>query len=408
MESYSLFHLNEYIRRVLALNFREPLWIEAEIMQVNESRGTHYLELIEKEKNSDKVIAQASAVIWYRNHSFIKKKLGDVISDILRDGSQVKVKCQVDFHERYGYKLVIEDIDPSYTYGQLELKRQEVLRRLEKEGLMELNKGLAIPDVIQRVALISSQRAAGYQDFREQLAQNPYGYRYMIDVHDVAVQGVHVERDTVQAIEHITSAEQSYDIVAIVRGGGSKLDLSGYDSYEISKCIALCDIPFVIGIGHDIDISVVDQVSSLSLKTPTAVADFLVEHNAQFEGIVREIGKNIGIHGINQIHELRHSLLHLAGSVNSAARSTLQQQTYVLDNLRTSLANESLIQLNKHQALLEKYGVILDQVDPERVLQRGYTYLTRDGIQISDLSALMTDDEIRIHSTDNSVDAQIL
>jgi len=178
LESYSLYQLNEYIRRVVALNFREPLWIEAEIAQIKDSRGNQYIELVEKDDDSDDIIAQISAVIWYRNFTFIKKKLGDIVFDLLEAGTQIRLKCTIDYHERYGLKLVIQDLDPNFTFGLVEIKRQEIINQLDEEGLLELNKTLLIPSVLQRIAVISSKGAAGYQDFINQLVDNSYGYTY--------------------------------------------------------------------------------------------------------------------------------------------------------------------------------------------------------------------------------------
>ena len=328
MESYTLFQLNEYIRRVIALNFREPLWIEAEIAQIKESRGNHYLELVEKEEDGDEIIAQISGAIWYRNFQFIKRKIGDLIYDLLVEGTQVRLKCQVDYHERYGMKLVVQDLDPKFTFGQLEMKRQEIINRLEEEGMMELNKSLLLPTVIQKIAVISSKGAAGYQDFKNQLTQNNYGYTFKVDLFDSAVQGLKVEQDTVGAIEQIVGSKTAYDVVCIIRGGGSKLDLAGYDNYAIASSIALSEIPFLIGIGHDVDSTVTDLVACLSLKTPTAVADFIVERNMQFEAGIEQILTGIQRGAANQLrqHQIElSSLLDRIGLVVEHSISEAQQ-----------------------------------------------------------------------------------
>jgi len=178
MDTHSLFELNEYIRRVVALNFREPLWIKAEANQVKLSRNNYYLDLVEKEKGKDNIIAQANGVLWARNYFFLKKKLGDVIDNILVDGTEMLIKVKVDFNERYGMKLQIEDIDPAYTFGQTEIRRQEIIERIKKEELQDVNKQFAMPHVIQRVAVLSSGTAAGYQDFVNQLKKNSYGYDF--------------------------------------------------------------------------------------------------------------------------------------------------------------------------------------------------------------------------------------
>ena len=178
MEVYSLLELNQYIKQVIALNFVDTLWISCEISSFNESRGHAYLDLVEKDETTDQVKAMISAVIWFRDFSFLRKKLGPIADKVLKEGMQVKLKVEVDFHERFGMKLVIKDIDPSYTYGQLAIQREKVIEQLRQEGRMDLNNGIRFPTLTQRIAVISSDTAAGYQDFIQQLQQNQYGYAF--------------------------------------------------------------------------------------------------------------------------------------------------------------------------------------------------------------------------------------
>ena len=408
MEAFSLFQLNEYIRRVIALNFREPIWIEAEIAQVKESRGNHYLELIEKEEDGEKVIAQVSAAIWYRNFQFIKKKLGDLVYDLLEDGTQVRLKCTVDFHERYGLKLLIQDIDPNYTFGKLELKRQEIINRLEDEGLLELNKALLIPTVIQRIAVISSSGAAGYQDFLNQLNNNGYGYTFQVDLYNSAVQGAKVEEETVGAIQTIIDSKKGYHAVAIIRGGGSKLDLSGYDNFEIAKAISLSEIPFIIGIGHDIDSTVTDLVACLSLKTPTAVADYIVDRNMNFEARIEQYA--------NQLHRsvlqfLNLSQLELNNAKDRLHASTTQHirdETHLIHQLDEDMKNVLLRFQTQQAHLLQKLELTLDARDPRKILMQGFSYIKKNDEIIRSSKQLKKDDQVTIHLEDGSRSGKIL
>jgi len=407
LESYSLFQVNEYIRRVIALNFREPLWIEAEIVQAKESRGNYYIELVEKEEEGSKVIAQATAVVWRRSFGFIKKKIGDLVYDLLQDGTQIRLKCRIDFNERYGMKLVIEDIDPNYTFGKLELKRQEILNRLEEEGLMEINKSLLIPDVVQRVAVISSSTAAGYQDFIKQLTNNPYDYTYKVDLYDTAVQGVNVERDALEAIEQISNGSDFYHAAAIIRGGGSKLDLSGYDNYAIAKSIAISDVPFIIGIGHDIDSTVVDLVSCLSLKTPTAVADYLVEHSGQFESYCVQLSQTIQNTALKTMKEQELLIRSIEEQLNYIGKDNLRSATIEIESLSQQLKELSKRQLNEEHHQLDKISLKIDSRDPARIMERGYAYMKRGKEVITSAAQLETKDDVRLTFHDGSVDATI-
>lgn len=407
MESYSLYQLNEYIRRVIALNFREPLWIEAEISQIKNSRGNLYLELIEKDEDGDDIIAQTSAVIWYRNFKFIEKKLGDIVHDLLEDGTQVRIKCKVDHHERYGLKLVIEDIDPNYTYGKLELKKQEIISQLEEEGLTELNKGLLIPSVVQRIAVISSSGAAGYQDFKEQLSQNQYGYTFKIDLFDSAVQGVNVSSDTTAAIKEILGSKMNYHIVAIIRGGGSKLDLSGYDDYDIAKAVALSDLPFVIGIGHDIDTTVTDMVACVSLKTPTAVADFIIEKNMTYESRIVTSSTSLINSSRTLVKEQHQSLSLYKERLSQQTNSVIQEAMSSLDLIGHQMNSEVTLLLQHHNHHLDQASLKIDAVDPIKILDQGYSIVRKKGRSVFSADNLQKDDEVTIVLHDGEVESII-
>lgn len=408
MESYSLYQLNEYIRRVIALNFREPLWIEAEIVQCKDSKGNIYLELAEKDEKSNEVIAQASAAIWYKNYQFIKRKLGDVIFQLLKDGTQVRLKCRVDFNERYGFKLFVEDIDPNYTFGQLELKRQRIINQLHEEGLIELNRSLILPSVIQRLAVISSPTAAGYQDFFNQLKNNSYGYQYKIDLYESAVQGQKVEGDTCHAIAEIMSRSNEYDAAVIIRGGGSKLDLAAYDNYEIAKSIATSEVPFIIGIGHDIDNTVADIVSCLSVKTPTAVADYLLESSLHFESSMEHNTQVILQKAMHTINHESQLLKSLEDKLDMLSHQMIILQENTLDQLGLRLQNDISNILERASMRISNIEQTIDHLDPQQVMQRGYAYMMKGQSVVNSIKQVNTDDSLVAHFTDGHVETKVI
>ena len=224
MQTYSLFELNNYIRQVIALNFEEAVWITCEIGQIKESRGQVYLEVIQQNEDETEILARNSATIWYKTRLFIKKKLGDLYSAILQEGTQVSIKVKVDFHERYGLKLDILDIDPAYTIGHLEMQRQKIIERLKAAGVYEQNSYLHLPAVMKRIAIISSEQAAGYKDFIHQLDHNAYGYIYEKVLFQTAVQGLKVESEISNALDTIADHYTQFDCIIIIRGGGSTID----------------------------------------------------------------------------------------------------------------------------------------------------------------------------------------
>ena len=400
MEAYTLYDLNEYIRRVIALNFEEPIWIQCEIGQCKESRGQYYLELIEKDEASGEIKAKSSAIIWYKTFLFIKKKLGDLTNAILQDGSEIKIKVELDFNEKYGLKLVVLDIDPSYTIGQHELSKRKVYEQLKKEGILEINSTLALPSVIQNIAVVSSKTAAGLQDFMQELNDNSYGYNYNITLFNSSVQGGNAEREIVASLRDIKEKSDLYDCTVIIRGGGSKLDLSCFDSYNIAMEISRSQLPLVIGIGHDIDQTITDLVAHTSLKTPTAVASFLIEHNLNFE---------------ENILALQNEILFVADQIVGSSKADVEAKEVILSNLAGRIIQKKILALDHlvlsipeiTQRVIQRQENKLDMVSRiissntiASVLKKGYVIVRQDGKHIPIKKELKNKKEIELEFID--------
>lgn len=377
LEAFSLLEVNQYIKRVLALNFEEAFWVECELNQVSHSRGNVYLELIQKAEDSDEVLAKNSAQIWYRKYLFIKKKLGKLLDSILKEGIKVKLKVNVNYSERYGLSLVIDDIDPAYTFGQFELNRQKTIEQLKQKGLLDTNAALPLPSVIQKIAVISSATAAGYQDFRQQLEENPYGYKFEVQLFASAMQGQNTERDVVAAIVEARAAD--YDLITIIRGGGSKLDLSAFDNYNIAFEIAVSEMPVVTGIGHDIDQTVCDIVAHTVLKTPTAVADMIIEHNTRFESDILQLEGSIWSEVLELITTKKDELLVLSERLKTIPFATLSLHKQMLSNLDDTMDSIALQLLTTEEMRLESIEAQLLLLDPSNVLDRGYALVKQAG-----------------------------
>jgi exodeoxyribonuclease VII large subunit len=385
VESHSLYELNEYVKRVIALNFPQPVWINCEIAQIKEVRGNVYLDLVEQD-SLDNVIAQASAVIWHKSNIFIKNKLGRLANSLLQPGSEVKLKVIIEFNERYGFKLIIEDIDPTYTLGKLEIHRQNVIEGLKAEGLLDLNKRVKVPLVIQKIAIISAESAAGYLDFVTQLAENQYGYDIEHHLYNSAMQGVNTERDVCGAFETIFKSKHKYDAIFIIRGGGSKLDLSYFDNFNIGAKIAKSQIPVFTGIGHEIDQSIADMVANRSFKTPTACADFLLEKMANFESAIINLKRNVGLQAeevfkthITRIHDIQMLIKRKPLEFLHANKTNIE-------------LFQKQIKLACNQKLSEETNKLnfIDQTlkvsNPELILKRGFTLLKQKDTFIKSIS----------------------
>ncbi len=407
MESVSLFDLNEYIKRVVALNFQEPVWVNCEISQVNEVRGQVYMEVVHQKEDTDEVVAQASAVIWYKSHLFLKNKLKELLPSILTIGTHVLLKVKVDFHERYGMKLVIEDIDPSYTIGHMEMARQKILQKLADTEVMDLNRSIDLPRVLTNIAIISSPTAAGYKDFVAQLDHNEYGYRISHTLFKSAMQGANTEREICLALKTIAEEIIVYDAVVIIRGGGSKLDLSGFDSYNIGYNIATYPIPVLTGIGHEIDQSVADIVAHTAFKTPTAVATFIIDNNLTFESDITRMGQWIGQFA-KQSTLLHRSYLEQATQMLLVQPKTIlsAQRTY-LDHHHEALSLYANHAIRGHKERLKYTENIIKLADPKTILKRGYAMLSTKNKTITTAAQLKKGDIVEITYFDGSRTAEI-
>ena len=373
IKAYSLFEFNEYIRRIIALNVPDPIWISAEIGQLSFSRGHYYLSLIQKAEEAETILAEIDAVIWQSTFRKLKRKIGLSFQQLLKEGTEVLVKAKPDFHERYGLKLTIEDIDPSYTLGKLELKRQQILEELKQLGLLNLNNKLQFPIAFQNLAILSSPQAAGLQDFMQQLEENPYGYQFNASLFPIVVQGEQVEKELLAALKRIQNGSINFDAVLLIRGGGSKLDLAAFDNLAMGKAIAQFPIPFLSGIGHDINQTIVDQVAHTALKTPTAVADFLINHNLQFEFRLNQWALGLKNHTATQLQGANFKVFDLEKQLQFFSKALIDNQKRNLDYIQKEIPKLGKFQLKlAHQSIRELEG-LQRILSPEATLQRGYT-----------------------------------
>lgn len=398
---FSLFDLNEYIKQVLALNFSNSVWVQAEVMQVKFSRGHCYLELIQKGEDSEEVVAQAQAVIWARQTFILQSKLGVSFDALLQPGMEVQLLVEVSFHERYGLKLIVQDIDETYTWGKLELLRRETILKLQKLGLLERNKAQELPSVIQKIAVISSPDAAGYKDFINQLGNNAYGYRYNLTLFPSAMQGSKVVDELIAQLNKIK--EEKFDTVVIIRGGGAKLDLAAFDAFNICEAVAKFHLPVLTGIGHEVDETVLDIVAHQSLKTPTAVAEYLILHNMQFEASILDLGREIHHQVQELIHDNSKALSNTSQFVRAECRRILDGQSLMLDFIEKELPAATRSQLRNCDACLENLSSQVSLLDPKAVLRRGFSMVMKDGKVVRNASQLVSGDEIETSFIDGTI-----
>lgn len=406
MKTYSLYELNEFLRRVVALNFNESIWVIAEIGQISESRGHRFLSLLEKE--GEDVVAEMSAVIWTSDFRRIKRILGENTEGVLSNGSEVRLRGRLDFHERYGLKFIIEDVDPTFTLGKMELERQELIARLEAEGLLKLNGQQLLPSVLQRLAVISSETAAGWEDFKSHIKENNYGYIFDIHFFAAAMQGIFVEKEVMRQLSAIEARQGDFDAVVIIRGGGAKLDLAAFDGGDLCRAIAYFPLPILTGIGHEIDSTVADLVAHTALKTPTAVADFLLSHNTHFEAKVLELGNNLRFYAQNRLNTEGSYLTNAATILTFSSPYLLKNQVQKLDELSRQLAIIPNQMIKFEKIKIDNALKIMDLMSVEATLKRGFSITRRaDGSILMDKKDVKKGDVIRIELSDGHVESYV-
>jgi exodeoxyribonuclease VII large subunit len=334
-ERLSLSELNGEVKTVLSANFTAPVWVIGEISEINvHSNGHCYLMLIEKGTSEDRIIAQARATIWSYTFRMLKPFFETTTGQQLTEGIKVLLQVSVEFHELYGFSLNVRNIDPTYTMGDQARKRRDIIKRLTDEGVLTMNKELDLPLVPQKIAIISSPNAAGYEDFMEQLTANTYGFHFYTRLFPAIMQGNQSEQSIVDALDRIYPYEDFFDLVVIIRGGGSQADLSCFDNYNVAYNVTQFPLPVLTGIGHEKDDSIVDLVAHTRLKTPTAVAGFIIDGVVAFAGRIDLLEKQA-------VQMVENLLSDEKNRIEILTREISMQVRELLDSKRNELMEKS-------------------------------------------------------------------
>ena len=364
-------------KRALALNFPAALWVRAEVTQLTERRGNRYLTLSQKGDAGER--ARIGGQLWSRDFNRVLRARGKSAAEVLEAGREVSLHCELELHEVYGLKLRILDWDPGFTLGQIELERRAVIERLESEGLTGLNAQAASEPVYQRLAVLTSATAAGFADFRQQLAENPYEYAFRVTHFDVAVQGERTVPTVTAALEQVGARANEFDAVCLLRGGGGRLDLASFDRYEIGSAIAMCPLPVLVGIGHETDETVPDYVAHTSLKTPTALAEHVLQRAAQFEATQLQVARQIGRLGERRLRDDAQQLDRQAADLRQGTLRSLDRKRARLEQTELTLRSAVGQAFAKTTHRLDALEQGISDLDPARVLARGYSITYKDG-----------------------------
>ena len=395
MEALSLYDLNALVRRSLEQCLPDEYWVQAELSDVRtNSTGHCYLEFIQKDPRSNNLIAKARGTIWANVYRLLKPYFEESTGQAFVSGIKVLVQVTVSFHELYGYSLTVQDIDPTYTLGDMARRRREILKQLEEEGVLTLNKELEMPVLPQRIAVVSSPTAAGYGDFCHQLKNNSRGFFFHTELFPALMQGDRVEESVLSALDAILNRQEDFDAVVIIRGGGATSDLSGFDTYLLAAACAQFPLPIITGIGHERDDTVLDSVAHTRVKTPTAAAEYLINcmdlAADELEVLISPLHESVR----SRLTEEHRKLISYRNRIPSAVVRRVSDAKLALLTTRKdiSLAVQTLLSRQRHR--LELLQQRLADASPEKMLARGYSITLKDGKVVKNGDVLQLNDEI--------------
>jgi exodeoxyribonuclease VII large subunit len=380
-----LFGLQSRLKQGIDSLFPNRIWVKAEVSAVKARNGGHcYLELSQSDSNG--LVAKASAIIWSSKYRIIAPYFQSVTGSPIQEGMVVLVEVQVNYSELYGLSLIINDIDPEFSLGVKELERQKTIERLQKEGLMDLQKGLQLPLLPYKIAVISAEDAAGYRDFVRHIAENPYGFTYDLTLFPALMQGAECPRSIISALDSVLEDGGQWDAVLVLRGGGSKLDLACFDDYDLAAVIAQYPLPVLTAIGHDQDFHVCDMVAHEYVKTPTALADFLLDIYEQED----------------------ERLSSLQTRMRLAFSNKIYQAESLLNMLQERMKGAFAMKIANMEAALRLLEARMAAADPRKILERGYALaVDKDGVVVKGVSGKAVGDKVSVMFADGTLECTV-
>ena len=415
-QSLTLFELNSLVREAVELTLPDSYWVEAELAEARERGGHCYMELVQKDDLGTALVARASARCWRSVWMLVRPHFERVTGESLHAGMKVLLQVHAQFHENYGFSWIVTDIDPTFTLGDMARKRQDVIRRLKEEGVFDLNKELRLSAFANRIAVISSETAAGYGDFCNQLAGNAFGFRFNVTLFPAVMQGGRTEKSIISALNSVNADADGYDCVVIIRGGGAVSDLSAFDSLLLAENVANFPLPVITGIGHERDESVLDMVAHTRAKTPTAAAELLIDNlehtldriEAARTAIVNHVNGRMDFERMrlarvceripvlfSLVKTRRYARLDaLHERMRSSANRILTAERVKVDRLRSAVIPAVSRKLTAENHRLELLSQRTEAADPARLLKRGYSITLHNGRAVRSASELKDGDLI--------------
>lgn len=428
-ENITLYELNNMLSIVVGNAFQKQYKVAAEISELRVNGSGHcYMELIEKDEQGN-TVAKARANIWASTFRKLQPFFEYSTGISLKAGIKILVTVKVGFDPLYHYSLTVWDIDPAYTVGDMAMRRTQILNRLADEGVIDDNKSLTLSPIPKRVAVISSATAAGYGDFCDQLKKNVKGYIFYPVLFKALMQGEQASESIINAMNKIYSNMNLFDCVVIIRGGGATSELNCFDDYNLALNITQFPLPVIVGIGHERDITVLDYVAYKSIKTPTAVAEFLISQIAESDDYLNELSGEIAdrikdiLNGEKlTLSTIENQLPSLVINKIERERNGLEQlQSRVLLSIRERVGREQIKLATTHTSLIDKFDRAIERennrisnieksielLSPDRILKRGYSISVKDGFPVKSVTELKEGDNIMVVFADGVAETEV-
>lgn len=430
MDRLTLYELNSLVKETIELTFTQQFWVEAELADATERRGHLYLDLVQKDEHSATPIARASARCWASVWASVRPRFERTTRQRLTAGMKVLLRVYPQFHQAYGFSWIVTDIDPTYTLGDMQRQRQEIIDRLKRDGVFDMQRELTLPMFCQRIAVISSATAAGFGDFCNHLQHNDYGFHFAVELFPAIMQGEQVEPTVISALDSINSRIDDFDCVVIIRGGGATVDMSGFNTLLLAENVANFPLPIITGIGHDRDESIIDMISFMQVKTPTAAAAFLIERLLNVSERITAATSSITRCVQEKLEYERIRLTALSTRIPILFSLTKTRQLSIIDSLtqRMTAAVQQDIRQRQHQLQIaaqrltpatqrtmqqEQHRLqMLTQrtaaLDPAAILRRGFSMTLCNGRFVTDASQMKNGDIMETRLANGTVLSRVI
>lgn len=430
MDRLTLYELNSLVKETIELTFTQQFWVEAELADATERRGHLYLDLVQKDEHSATPIARASARCWASVWASVRPRFERTTRQRLTAGMKVLLRVYPQFHQAYGFSWIVTDIDPTYTLGDMQRQRQEIIDRLKRDGVFDMQRELTLPMFCQRIAVISSATAAGFGDFCNHLQHNDYGFHFAVELFPAIMQGEQVEPTVISALDSINSRIDDFDCVVIIRGGGATVDMSGFNTLLLAENVANFPLPIITGIGHDRDESIIDMISFMQVKTPTAAAAFLIERllnvseriTAATSSITRCVQEKLEYERIRltalstripilfSLTKTRQLSIidSLTQRMTAAVQQDIRQRQHQLQIAAQRLAPATQRTMQQEQHRLQMLTQRTAALDPSAILRRGFSMTLCNGRFVTDASQMKNGDIMETRLANGTVLSRVI